>query len=161
MNKSLDDGVIIHSTLESGEDLLLKDRWKREYHFKLSTFELPGGLIAEAIEVKKDILEGYYFKMMFDFYTDPEFAKKQLINKIKRGINRRHLTKQSGKWRIGKKGILRGNILWNDNFDDTEYERVFIIDGKRITIEKFGQMFEEWEGWHFEFKILDPYDKRT
>ena len=72
MNRYLDDGVVIHSTLESGEDLLLKDRWKREYHFKLATFELPSGLIAEAIEVKKENLEGYHFKMMFDFYTDPE-----------------------------------------------------------------------------------------
>jgi len=161
MKKTLDDGVIIHSTLESGEDLLLKDRWKREYHFKLSTFELPGGLIAEAIEVKKDILEGYHFKMMFDFYTDPEFAIKQLIKKIKRGINRRHLKKRNGKWIIGKKEILRGRILWNDDFEDTEYDRVFIIDGKRITMEIFSEMFEEWEGWHFEFKILDPYDKRT
>ncbi len=161
MNKYLDDGVIIHSTLESGEDILIKDQWKREYHFKLATFELPSGLIAEAIEVKKDILEGYYFKMMFDFYADPEFVKKQLIEKIKRGINRRHLKKRNGKWIIGKKEILRGRILWNDDFEDTEYDRVFIIDGKRITMEIFSEMFEEWEGWHFEFKILDPTDKRT
>ncbi len=161
MNKYLDDGVVIHSTLESGEDLLLKDRWKREYHFKLATFELPSGLIAEAIEVKKNILEGYHFKMMFDFYTDPEFAKEQLIKKIKRGINQRHLTKLSGKWRIGKKDILRGRILWNDDFKDTSNDRVFIIDGKRITLENFNTMLEEWEGWHFEFKILDPYDERT
>lgn len=161
MNKYLDDGVIIHSTLESGEDLLLLDRWKREYRFKLATFELPSGLIAEAIEVKKVILEGYHFKMMFDFYTDPEFAKKQLIKKIKKGINRRHLTKLEGRWRIGKKDILRGRILWNDDFKDTSYDRVFIIDGKRITMENFSNMFEEWEGWHFEFKILDPYDERT
>lgn len=161
MNKNFDDGVIIHSTLESGEDLLLKDRWKREYHFKLATFELPSGLIAEAIEVKKNILEGYHFKMMFDFYTDPEIAKELLIQKIKRGINRRHLTKQSGTWRIGKKRMLKGNILWNNNFEDTAYNRVFIIDGKRITMENFNLMFEEWEGWNFEFEILDPFDERT
>lgn len=81
--------------------------------------------------------------MMFDFYTDPEFAKKQLIKKIKKGINRRHLTKLGGKWRIGKKDILRGRILWNDDFKDTSYDRVFIIDGKRITMENFIKMFEE------------------
>ena len=32
--------VVIHSTLESGEDILIKDQWKREYHFKVATFEL-------------------------------------------------------------------------------------------------------------------------
>ncbi len=161
MKISLDDGVIIHSTLESGEDLLLKDRWKREYHFKLATFELQSGLVAEAIEVKKDILHGYHFNMLFDFYTDPEMAKEQLIKKIKRGLNRRHLKKRNGKWIIGKKQILRGRISCNDDFEDTAYDRVFTIDGKRITMENFSQMFEEWEGWHFEFKILDPSDERT
>jgi hypothetical protein len=161
MKKSLDDDVVIHSTLESGEDLFIKDQRKKEYHFKLSIFEWSSGLIAEAIEVKKDILQGYHFNMLFDFDTDPEIAKEQFMKKIKRGINRRHLTKQGGKWRIGKKGILRGEILWNDDFEDTAYDRVFIIDGKRITMENFNTMFEAWEGWHFEFEILDPSDERT
>jgi len=161
MYKYIDGDVVIHSTLESGEDILIKDQWKREYHFKLATFELPAGLIAEAIEVKKDNLHGHYFNMMFEFDTDPEIAKEQLIKKIKRGLNRRHIKKMHGHWKIGNRRILRGRIEWNDDFDDTEYDRVFIIDGQRITMEKFSQMFEEWEGWHFEFKILDPCDKRT
>ena len=54
--------------------------------------------------------------------------------------------------------MLRGRIEWNDDFSDTTYNRVFIIDGKRITIEEFGQMLEPWEGWQFQFKIVDPYD---
>ena len=141
MYKYIDGGVVIHSTLESGEDILIKDQWKREYHFKLATFELPAGLIAEAIEIKKDLLQGYHFQMMFNFDTDPEIAKELLIKKIKRGLNRRHLKKRHGNWKIGERQILRGRIVWNENFDDTEYERVFIIDGQRITIEKFGQMF--------------------
>lgn len=161
MKKALDDNVVIHSTLESGEDLFIKDQRKKKYHFKLSIFEWSSGLLAEAIEVKKDILQGYHFNMAFDFDTDPEIAKEQLIKKIKRGINRRHLTKQSGTWRIGKKRMLKGNILWNNNFEDTAYNRVFIIDGKRITMENFNLMFEEWEGWNFEFEILDPFDERT
>ena len=57
--------------------------------------------------------------------------------------------------------MLRGRIEWNDDFSDTEYDRVFIIDGKRITIEEFGQMLEPYEGFHFQFKILDPCDDDT
>lgn len=161
MSKYDDSDVIIHSTLESGEDIIIKDQWKKEHHFKLATFLLPAGLEAEAIEVREDILHGYYFTMLFEFDTDPEIAKNRLIKKIKRGLNRRHLKKRGGKWRIGGRQILRGRIVWNDDFEDTAYDRVFVIDGKRITMEKFSQMFEEWEGWHFEFKILDPSDERT
>ena len=50
---------------------------------------------------------------------------------------------------------LREKIIY------TAYDRIFIIDGKRITMENFNTMFEAWEGWHFEFEILDPYDERT
>lgn len=154
--------VIIHSTLDSGEDLLLNDKWKKKYHFKIATLIVPTGLVAEAIEVKKNISEeGYYFTMLFDFDTDTEEAKAQLRKKIKRGINRRHLKKREGKWKISSKQILRGRIIWNDDFEDTAYDRVFNIDGKRITIENFAQMFEEYEGWNFELKILDPTDERT
>jgi hypothetical protein len=34
MNKYINGDVVIHSTLESGEDIVIKDQWKREYHFK-------------------------------------------------------------------------------------------------------------------------------
>lgn len=30
--------------------------------------------------------------------------------------------------------MLRGRIEWNDDFSDTEFDRVFVIDGKRITV---------------------------
>jgi hypothetical protein len=93
-----------------------------------------------------------------NFDEDIEFGKEMLIRKIKRGLNRRHLTKEDGKWEIGKRDMLRGRIAWNDDFSDTKYNRVFVIDGKRITMEEFGEMFERWEGWHFKFKIVDRYD---
>ena len=47
MIKYNDNNVVIHSTLDSGEDLFVKDQWKREYHFKFATFELPFGLIED------------------------------------------------------------------------------------------------------------------
>ena len=68
------------------------------------------------------------------------------------------MTKEDGKWEIGKRDMLRGRIEWNDDFSDTKYNRVFVVDGKRVTMEKFGEMFERWEGWHFKFKIIDRYD---
>ncbi len=112
-------------------------------------------------EVKEDKSVGYMFNILSDFDTDPELAEERLIRKIKRGINRRHLKKQNGEWEIGGMNMLRGRIEWNDDFSDTEYARVFVIDGKRITMEEFGRMFEPWEGGHFQFKILDRCDDNT
>ncbi len=149
---------IVHSTLKSGKDLIIKNQWKREYHFKIASFPVPTGLASEAIEVKEDSSFGYTFNILSDFDTDSQVAEERLIKKIKRGINRRHLKKENGQWKIGKRDMLRGRIEWNDDFSDTEYDRVFVIDGKRITMEEFGRMFEVWEGWHFQFKILDHCD---
>ncbi len=158
MYEYIDGDTIIHSTLESGKDLIIKDQWKREYHFKIASFPVPTGLASEAIEVKEDSSFGYTFNILSDFDTDSEVAEERLMRKIKRGINRRHLKKENGQWKIGERDMLRGRIEWNDDFSDTEYDRVFVIDGKRITMEEFGRMFEAWEGWHFQLKILDHCD---
>jgi len=149
---------IVHSTLKSGRDLIIKDQWKREYHFKIASFPVPTGLASEAIEVKEDNSVGYMFNILSDFDTDSQVAEERLMRKIKRGINRWHLKKQNGEWEIGRRNMLRGRIEWNDDFSDTEYDRVFVIDGKRITMEEFGRMFEPWEGWHFQLNILDCCD---
>lgn len=161
MYEYISSDKIVHSTLKSGRDLIIKDQWKREYHFKIASFPVPTGLASEAIEVKEDNSGRYISNILSDFDTDSEVAEERLIRKIKRGINRRHLKKENGEWNIGKSNMLRGRIEWNDDFSDTEYDRVFVIDGKRITMEEFGRMFEAWEGWHFQFKILDHCDDDT
>ena len=161
MCEYIDGDRIVHSTIESGRDIFIEDQWKWEYHFKIASFPVPTGLASEAIEVKKDNSVGYMFNILSDFDADPELAEERLIKKIKRGINRRHLKNQNGKWEIGAKNMLRGRIEWNDDFSNTEYDRAFVIDGKRITMEEFGRMLEPWEGWCFQFKILDRCDDDT
>ncbi len=161
MYEYIDGDRIVHSTLESGRDLIIKDQWKREYHFKIASFPVPTGLASEAIEVKEGKSGEYIFNILSDFDTDPELAEERLIRKVKRGINRRHLKKENGEWEIGGMNMLRGRIEWNDDFSDTESGRVFVIDGNRITMEEFGRMLEPWEGWNFQLKILDRCDDDT
>lgn len=154
----VDNGVVFHNTLNDGDDLFIKDKWKREYHFKIASFIVPSGLAVEAVEVKNGDDElGYKFNILLDPDTVPEVSQKILITKIKKGINRRYLKKRGDSWKIGAKDILCGRIESNDDFSDTEFERVFVIDGKRITIEQFGQMFDAYEGWDFKFQILDAW----
>lgn len=57
--------------------------------------------------------------------------------------------------------MLRGRVEWNDDFSDTEFGKIFVIDGKRITIEEFGELFDAWEGWHFQLKMLDSTDDKA
>jgi hypothetical protein len=80
------------------------------------------------------------------------------VKKVKQGLNLRHLAKRGDEWEIGKRDILRGRIACNDDFEDTEFNRVFVIDGQRITLEQFGKMLGPFEGWDFIFKIVDPAD---
>ncbi|MDZ7792932.1 MAG: hypothetical protein U5P10_04340 [Spirochaetia bacterium] len=148
----------IHSTLDEGYDFRIKDRWKHEYLFRISTFPCPGGLLSEAIEVKNDESLSYRFTVLSDFDADTAKAEQFLKEKIKRGINRRHLEKSNGRWQINDNFLLRGRIDWSEKDSDTDFERAFFIDGKRITIEEFVMMLEVFEGWHFEMKILDSTD---
>lgn len=161
MYEYIQDGKVIQSTLESGEDIFVNDQWKREYHFKIASFPVPTGFATEAIEVKEDNSPRYIFKILSDFATDPEIAKEILIKKIIRGLNRRHLKKRNGEWKIGGNNMLRGRVEWNDDFSDTEFGKIFVIDGKRITIEEFGELFDAWEGWHFQLKMLDSTDDKA
>ena len=35
---------------------------------------------------------------------------------------------------------------------------MLVVDGKRVTIEQFAKLLEPYEGWQFEFKIIDKSD---
>ena len=89
-----------------------------------------GGVFHNTLKDGEDEL-GYKFNILLDPDTVPEVAREILIMKIKKGINRRHLKKRGDSWKIGAKDVLRGRIESNDDFSDTEFERVFVIDGKR------------------------------
>lgn len=122
-------------------------------------FFTPAGLEAEALEVKDDGCPGYRFCVLFDFDTSPAAAEAALMKKVRKGLNQRHLGRLGGRYAIGAKRLLRGRIDWNEDFEDTKFDRVFCIDGKRITIEQFAKMLEEYEGWNFKFQIVDPSDQ--
>jgi len=154
----LEGDRFVNSTLEEGYDFFIKDRWKKEFHFRVSTFPCPTGLISEAIEVKPDDAEGYMFSILSHIDTDIEKAELLLKAKIKKGINTRYLTTRSGRLNIGDKNQLRGRIGYNTDLTDTEHENVLIIDGKRITFEQLVIMLRGFEGWQFDLKLIDPCD---
>lgn len=156
-----ENDCIIHSTLDEGYDFFITDKWRKKFHFKISTFSVPSGLLSEAIEVVNDEtgLEPYIFTILSDFNSDIEYSEIMLKAKIKKGINQRHLQSENGKLEINNRQELRGRIEWNENRSDSEFDYMFVIDGKRITIEKFGEILQCFQGWNFKFKIYDMTDE--
>lgn len=146
-----------HSTLDEGYDFLITDNSGENYHFKISTFECGSGLISEAIQVKApgNENEPRIFNMLSDIDADIETVELLLKAKIKKGTNQIHLKVKNSNIQIGDDQILRGNISWNNNMTDTQFNHSFTIDGKRITIENFVKMIECYGGWNFKFQIFD------
>ncbi len=150
--------MAIHDPIEDGKERYIEDQWKRKYRFKVSSFFVPTGLASMAVEVTEDGVPGYEFQILSDHDMEPQLAEEELMKKVRRGLNRRHLKTESGKLIIGAKGVLRGAIAYNDDFSDTKFDRNFVIDGKRITMEKFNELLQEYEGWNFKLQIVDPSD---
>lgn len=154
MHKYVNEDGVFQDTLDSGRDFKIRDDEGNDYIFRIDTFILAEKLCAEAIEVKEDYAAGHYhFRLMFDPGTDPEVAEINLIKKIRENVNERCLVMRDGELAIGKDRILKGRIAWSG-----EAGSQLIIDGKRITMDKFSRMISVYEGFNFEFKIDDDYD---
>ena len=158
---NLDNNTIIHSTLEQGYDFYITDKWQKKYHFKISTFTVPSGLLSEGIEVINSNSENIArtFHILSDFNADIEKSEMLLKAKIKKGINQKHLKIKNGKLQITNAEILRGTIDWTDDLSDTNFNTVFEIDGKRVTIEKFVELLEVYGAFKFKFQICDSTDE--
>lgn len=149
-----------HSTLDDGYDFIITNKWNKKVHFKIDTFPVPSGLESQAIEVvKNDSFEPYIFSILSGFDSGIEHSELLLKAKIKRGINRRYLEVEDGRLQISDEMELGGRISYNDSMNDTKFDKVFVIDGKRITVESFMQMLSPYEGFNFKLEIIDSADE--
>lgn len=156
---NLENNSITHSTLEQGYDFYITDNWKKKYHFKISTFAVPSGLLSEAIEVTDSNTVLRTFRVLSEFKADIEKSELLLKAKIRKGINQKHLNIVEGEISIGDDQILRGAIGSTNNLSDTGFNTILEIDGKRITIEEFVKMLDVFGGFNFKFQIVDSADE--
>jgi len=85
--------IITTSPLDDGYDFYISDRWGKEYHFKVISFDVPSGMSSVAVEVAEET-EIYYprrIEILSDFDADIEYAELQLKGKIKEEINQKSL----------------------------------------------------------------------
>ena len=144
---------MIYSTLDQGSDFMITSDHEKKFHFKILTFPVPSGLISEGIEVMAATNQAsYIFSILSDFNADIEEAELRLKAKIKRGINKVHLEQIDGRMTISDNQELRGRIELGATTHMSE--KLFIIDGKRISTADFLNLLEEYDGWNFLFHGL-------
>lgn len=153
--------IIISNTLEEGYDYYTTDRWENKYHFRILTFEVPSGLESEAVQMldKQTGREPYIFQVLGGFDADIDELELSLKAKIQKGINKRYLTLLDGQYVLSSEEKLFGRIEFNSDLSNTGFESVFVVDGKRITIEQFVHMLGGTEGFNFSFQLHDPSDE--
>lgn len=156
------DGVYTHGTLEEGYDFFINDRYKKSYHFRIDSFPVPSGLVSEAWEVvdKGTDREPYRFNVLSDFDADMEEAELILKAQIQKGINKRYLTKRDGRLCIKDMAGFMGRIDWDENIPGSQFDTMFVVDGKRIRIEDFVRMIEEYQGYNIKISFHDMADDR-
>lgn len=155
-----EDGVYIQSTLEEGYDFHIVDKYKRKYHFKISSFHVPTGLVSEALEVVEEGkgLEPNIFHILSDHDEDVEYAEMLLKAKIKKEINKRYLKMRDGKLTIKGLQGMGGRIYCTDNNLDTAFDHILVVDGKRVTVENFAEMIKMFGGFNFRLTFHDLSD---
>jgi len=149
-----------HSTLESGYDFYIKDKWKKTYHFKISTFPVPSGLLSEAYQVIPESIKNTarVVHVLSDFGADIEKAELILKEKIKKEINVRYLKYENGRNSVAKDNKIAGSFQWDNTLLNSNFDYFFAIDGKKITIEEFIELLHPYEGFNFKFQIIDQSD---
>lgn len=149
--------VLIHNTLEEGCDFFIKDKWKKNRHFKISTFPVPSGFLSEAVEVVRDeTYEPYIFTILSPFDSDIENAELKLKARIKRGINKRYLKNGSWGYELEKNDEMAGRIECNSKNNELS----LIVDGKRLSMDQLQKILAPYEGFLFRLQIMDPSDEQ-
>ena len=144
------------SPLEDGYDFYISDRWGKEYHFKIISFDVPSGMSSVAVEVAEET-EVYYprrIEILSDFEADIEYAELQLKRKIKEEINQKSLKKLNDGTLGFKNNRLEGVIL--ADHENRMSEPLFAVDGRKITVQQFCEMLSPYCTFKFRFEIIDP-----
>ncbi|MCE5347519.1 MAG: hypothetical protein LLG13_14715 [Bacteroidales bacterium] len=152
--------TITRSPLEEGYDFYITDKWNKEYHFKILTFEIPPGMLSVAIETAEET-ETYYprkLEVLSDYNADIELAELLLKAKIKKEINRKSLRLSSDNSFEIIGNTLRGEIIAEQNISNLN-EPVFAVDGRKISIQQFCEMLAPYFSFRFKFEITDSSDE--
>ena len=130
--------------------ITFNDAAGRERTFYCRLVVLPSGLMFEAFEIRDDEREGYEFAVEGDFDRDPMDLYSELLDRIRRGVGRRHFV--DGRL-ADDVMVVRGRFSW-DNETNGEFPCV-VVDGEEMSWGDLGRALEQFEGWQFRLEIKD------
>ena len=81
----------------------------------------------------------------------------RLIEKMRRGLSVKHVSKGEYGLQIADHRVVRGVIEWDDSQDGSV--PLLSIDGREITWQEFGCMLMTFEGWQFKLEIRDKSEE--
>ncbi len=125
--------TIITDPLKDGYDFFITDKWKKEYHFKIITFDVPSGKLSIAVEDAEET-DNYYprkMEVLSDYDVDIEAAELRLKAKVKKEINQKSLQMNNKGYFVLKDNSMQGFVLADWGMDNSK--PLFSVDGKKIS----------------------------
>ena len=110
----------------------------------------------DAFEVREGHPAGYQFQIIGEPEEDLLVLFGRLIEKIRRGVARKHLKRERHGVQIADR-VVCGMIEWDDAQDGSV--PLLNIDGREITWQEFGRMLMTFEGWQFKLEIRDKSEE--
>ncbi|MCW3789395.1 DUF7713 domain-containing protein [Plebeiibacterium sediminum] len=148
--------TIITDPLKDGYDFFITDKWEKEYHFKIITFDVPSGKLSIAVEDAEET-DNYYprkMEVLSDYDVDIEAAELRLKAKVKNEINQKSLRMNDKGNFVVKDNSLQGVVLADWGMDISK--PLFSVDGKKISAQQLSRLLSPYCSFKFRLEIIDP-----
>jgi ribosomal protein S27AE len=138
------------------EPVTLEDRDGMPHIFHFRTHVFSDQLSLEALETGPR--DGYEFSVIADAEQDLFVTFRELFERIRRELGRKHIEPERDGHQITDAGVVRGQITSDlDGFDSMP---LLIVDGKPVTWEELGRMVSPYMGFRFKLEIFDRSEER-
>lgn len=131
----------------------ITDASGNEHAFEFEIHYVPAGISIRAHEsLLSNEDAGYKFEILGDFDCNPRELYAELLKKMGRALQHSHL--EVGAYNESLKDIVRGRIGYSELG-----EVLLVIDGRGISLDRFGQMLDSYGGFQFRLEFVDPSDE--
>ena len=138
------------------EPVTLEDRDGMPHTFQFRTHVFSDQLSLEALETGPG--EGYEFSVIADAEQDLFVTFRELFERIRRELGRKHIEPERDGYQITDAGVVRGQIT--SDTDGLDTMPLLIVDGKPVTWEEFGHMVSPYMGFRFKLEVFDRSEER-